>query len=74
MHAVIHRYQHSPGFSLDTIAEPNSHLLDLDMQHEPGCPRMPTAASAMQKCINLSPVFPNPHPESKEVLNRWEKI
>ena len=28
------------------------------MQDEPGCQRMPTAANAMQKCINLSPVFP----------------
>ena len=28
------------------------------MQHEPGCQRMPTAANAMQKCIDLSPVFP----------------
>lgn len=30
------------------------------MQHEPGCQRMPTAANAMQKCINLSPVLPKP--------------
>ena len=74
MHAVIHLYQHSPGFSLDTIAEPNSHLPDLDMEYEPGCQRMPTAANAMQKCINLSPVLPNPHLESKEVLSRWEMI
>ena len=30
------------------------------MQHEPGCQRMPTAANAMQKCINFSLVFPEP--------------